>query len=209
MCPQFSAWSLTLLSLDLNQLYVWRSWSSWSYHSGQWQLWTWLFLFSFSLTSLILLAMGRAGPALPPCLSVQIQSSGVCWLSWYLYCCAGYKCEWWYNDNACYYKGWVQTCCGLTMAKACGKLQPCYWSQTWTFMRNDEIQQLILPISLCDKVLHSLHNDNGHQGQHCMLDLLCSKVYWPTMFTDTDCWLSQCKQCLVAKGNYIEPRTTG
>ena len=26
------------------------------------------------------------------------------------------------------------------------------------------------------------------------------------MFTDTDHWLSQCKQCLVSKGDYTEPK---
>ena len=55
-----------------------------------------------------------------------------------------------------------------------------------TFIGEDEVQQLILPISLHDKVLYSLHNNNGHQGQQCMLSLLCSKVYWPTMFADMD-----------------------
>ena len=27
------------------------------------------------------------------------------------------------------------------------------------------------------------------------------------MFADTDCWLSQCKQCHIAKGDYTEPKT--
>ena len=62
-----------------------------------------------------------------------------------------------------------------------------------SFINNDEIQQLVLPISMCNKVLQSFHDDNGHQGQQCVLELLCSRVYWPTMFTDTDHWLSQCK----------------
>ena len=57
------------------------------------------------------------------------------------------------------------------------------------------------------KVLQSLHNDNGHQGLQCILNLLCYKVYWPIMFMDTNHWLSQCKRCLVAKGDYTEPKT--
>ena len=76
-----------------------------------------------------------------------------------------------------------------------------------TFVNDDEIQQLVLPISIHNKVLWSLHDGSGHQGQQCVLELLCSRVYWPTMFTDTDHWLSQCKQCLVSKGNYTEPKT--
>ena len=55
--------------------------------------------------------------------------------------------------------------------------------------------------------MQSLHNDNGHQGLQHMLGLLCYKVYWPTMFPDTDCWLSQCERCLVAKEDYTEPKT--
>ena len=76
-----------------------------------------------------------------------------------------------------------------------------------TFKDDDEIQQLILPLSMCNKVLQSLHDDNGHQGLQHILDLLCHKVYWPNMFADTNHWLSKCKQCLVAKGNYREPKT--
>ena len=59
-----------------------------------------------------------------------------------------------------------------------------------SFVNDDEIQQLVLQISMCNEVLQSLHNDNGHQGQQCVLELLHSRVYWPTMFTDTDHWLS-------------------
>ena len=40
-----------------------------------------------------------------------------------------------------------------------------------------------------------------------MIKLLCSKVYWPLMFTDTDHWLAQCERCHIAKGGYTEPKT--
>ena len=40
-----------------------------------------------------------------------------------------------------------------------------------------------------------------------MIELLRSKVYWPSMFTDTDCWLAQCERCHIAKGDYTEPKT--
>ena len=33
-----------------------------------------------------------------------------------------------------------------------------------TFQDDDKVQQLVLPQCLHDKVLKSLHNDNGHQG---------------------------------------------
>ena len=59
VCPWSSAWSLTLLSLDLDQLYAWRSYlaaptllgNDATVNTGR----SLAFLFSFSLTSLILL----------------------------------------------------------------------------------------------------------------------------------------------------------
>ena len=76
-----------------------------------------------------------------------------------------------------------------------------------TFQGNDEIQQIILPQCLCNQVLRSLHDDNGHQGLQRVTDLLCSKVYWPIMFADADHWLAQCERCLISKGDYNEPKT--
>ena len=61
-----------------------------------------------------------------------------------------------------------------------------------TFQGNDEIQQIILPQCLHNQVLRSLHDDNSHQGLQRVTDLLHGRVYWPTMFTDTDHWLAQC-----------------
>ena len=76
-----------------------------------------------------------------------------------------------------------------------------------TFMNDDEIQQLVLPHSLHESVLQSLHDDKGHQRLQCVIELLRTKVYWPSMFTDTDHWLAQCEQCHIAKGDYTEPKT--
>ena len=76
-----------------------------------------------------------------------------------------------------------------------------------TFQGNDEIQQIILPQCFCNQVLKSLHDDHGHQGLQRVMDLLCSRVYWPTMFAHADHWLAQCKRSLVSKGDYNEPKT--
>ena len=72
VCPRSSAWSLTLLSLDLDQLYARRSYlaaptllgNDATVNTGR----SLAFLFSFSLTGLIPFAMGGASSALPPCL---------------------------------------------------------------------------------------------------------------------------------------------
>ena len=74
-------------------------------------------------------------------------------------------------------------------------------------MDDDEIQQLVLPHCLHNSVLQSLHDDNGHQGAQHVIELLRSKVYWPSMFADTDRWLAQCEWCHIAKGDYTEPKT--
>ena len=76
-----------------------------------------------------------------------------------------------------------------------------------TFKDDDETQQLILPSQLHEQTLKSLHDDNGHQGLQCILDLLRDKVYWPFMYADTDHWISQCEWCLISKGDYTEPKT--
>ena len=75
-----------------------------------------------------------------------------------------------------------------------------------SFTDNDETYQLILPQCFHDSVLRSLHDDNGHQGLQHMVELLHAKVYWPSMFADTDHWLSQCEQNHIAKGDYTEPQ---
>ena len=74
------------------------------------------------------------------------------------------------------------------------------------FMDDNETYQLILPQHFCNSVLRSLHDGNGHQGLQCIVELLHSKVYWTSMFTDTNHWLLQCKQCHIAKGDYTEPK---
>ena len=75
------------------------------------------------------------------------------------------------------------------------------------FMDDDETQQLVLPPCLHESVLQSLHDDNGHQGLQRVIELLHVKVYWPSMFADTDRWLAQCERCHIAKGDYAEPKT--
>ena len=67
--------------------------------------------------------------------------------------------------------------------------------------------QLNLLSQLRYKTLKALHDDNGHQGLQRVLDILHQKVYWPFMFKDTDCWISQCERCLISKGNYTQPKT--
>ena len=81
------------------------------------------------------------------------------------------------------------------------------WSVSLDFKDDNEIQLLILPQRLHENVLKSLHDNNSHQGLQCVMNLLWDKVYWPSMFADTDHWLVQCEQCLISNGDYTEPKT--
>ena len=64
------------------------------------------------------------------CLSrVQTQSYVAGVVKPLLLCCyVQYK--WRLGAMGVPYNGWAWTCCGLTMAGACTKHRPCYWSQT-------------------------------------------------------------------------------
>ena len=75
---------------------------------------------------------------------------------------------------------------------------------------DDEIQQLVLPQQLFYQTCPEIT-----EGMMTMVIKVFSalstyyrdKVYWPSMFADTDHWLSQCEWCLISKGDYTEPKT--
>ena len=97
------------------------------------QLWTrmdtWLSLFSFSLSGLIPVAVGRAGSVLPPCLGYKYKLRVCVWLAG-IFIAVLIIYKWRLGAMGAPYNGWAWMCCGLTMAGACAKHQPCYWSQT-------------------------------------------------------------------------------
>ena len=65
-----------------------------------------------------------------------------------------------------------------------------------------------MPQCLHNQVLRSLHDDNGHQGLQCVMDLLCgSDLLANYVRADANHWLAQCEGCLVSKGDYNEPKT--
>ena len=67
--------------------------------------------------------------------------------------------------------------------------------------------QLVLPKRYHRKVLMALHNHMGHQGIDRTLDLLCERVYWPSMAKDAQQdWVTNCCHCQVARGNYNQPK---
>ncbi len=58
--------------------------------------------------------------------------------------------------------------------------------------QEQEVQQLVLPEILTERVIRSLHNDMGHQGLERTILLARSRCYWPGMYTDVEKWIKSC-----------------
>ena len=62
-----------------------------------------------------------------------------------------------------------------------------------------ELNQLVLPKSLHDTVLHSLHDQAGHQGSERTWALLKHRCFWPNMKADIVDYCNKCERCVIAK----------
>jgi len=62
-----------------------------------------------------------------------------------------------------------------------------------------EIEQLVLPHSLKDKVLRSLHDDLGRQGIERTLQLIRIHFYWPRIHADVEKRIKCCERCALVK----------
>ena len=69
-----------------------------------------------------------------------------------------------------------------------------------------EYHQLVLPQWYHRKVLTALHDHMDHQGIDCTMDLLCERVYWPSMAKDAQSWVTNCCHCQIARGDYTQPK---
>ena len=66
--------------------------------------------------------------------------------------------------------------------------------------------QLVLPQWYHRKILTALHDNMGHQGMDCTIELLKERVYWPSMVKDAQKWVAECHRCQVAHGDYYPPK---
>ena len=57
---------------------------------------------------------------------------------------------------------------------------------------SQEINQLLVPSSCVEKVLHGLHDDIGHPGRDRTLSLIQSRFYWPGYTKDVENHVRQC-----------------
>lgn len=62
-----------------------------------------------------------------------------------------------------------------------------------------ELKQLLLPATLKNKVITSLHDDMGHQGLERSLQLTRERCYWPRMYSDVESWIKNCERCTLSK----------
>ena len=69
-----------------------------------------------------------------------------------------------------------------------------------------EYHQLVLPQRYHCKLLMALHDHMGHQGINRTLDLLRERVYWPSMAKDAQNWVTNCRHCQIARGDYNQPK---
>ena len=49
-----------------------------------------------------------------------------------------------------------------------------------------KVDQLVVPSQSRSKILHSLHDDMAHVGRDRTADLLCTRFYWPGMFSEVE-----------------------
>ena len=141
VCPWSSAWSLTLLSLDLDQLYARRSYlaaptllgNDATVNMGR----SLAFLFSFSLTGLIpSFAAGGDKFSAATMSHIQISNTlvGYCWhvvkpfIAVLVLYSSGAVVLW-----GVPYIGWAQMCMGLAMAGACAKRGHAIGPRQWFY----------------------------------------------------------------------------
>ena len=72
-------------------------------------------------------------------------------------------------------------------------------------------QQLVIPDSMIQKVLHEIHSSphSGHPGKDKTLAQAKRSFFWPTMRKDINNFIDTCMSCAVYKGHTIKPSPLG
>ena len=59
--------------------------------------------------------------------------------------------------------------------------------------------QLVLPTAQREVALRGCHDEVGHLGLECMLDLMCDRFFWPCMAVQAKDHIGKCHPCLAFK----------
>jgi hypothetical protein len=66
---------------------------------------------------------------------------------------------------------------------------------------SQNITQRVVPVSLVDKVIWTMHDQMGHPGRHRTMETLRLKFFWPNMYTNVADYCKNCRYCLLRKAN--------
>ncbi len=71
----------------------------------------------------------------------------------------------------------------------------------------NQVLQFLLPDSLQDSVLESVHNKLGHQATERVEAIVRSTCYWRGMQQDIKRWIEECERCSLAKLPHTKVKT--
>ncbi|XP_033111018.1 uncharacterized protein LOC117112073 [Anneissia japonica] len=72
--------------------------------------------------------------------------------------------------------------------------------------KGENVKQLLLPESLKDKILQTVHDELGHQAFQKTLEITRKRCYWPGMADDIQKYCDNCPRCTLAKaGRKVKP----
>lgn len=63
------------------------------------------------------------------------------------------------------------------------------------------VKQLVIPMTLREKVLRALHDENAHIGFAKTYSLLKRRYFWKNSYTDLYNWICSCEKCTKCKGS--------
>ena len=63
----------------------------------------------------------------------------------------------------------------------------------------ETLLQLVLPATQREVALRGCHDEVGHLGLECMLDLMCDRFFWPRMAAKANKHLRKCHSVLAIK----------
>lgn len=69
-----------------------------------------------------------------------------------------------------------------------------------------QLQQLVLPKCLQDRIMTQLHKQSGHQGIDRTVSLVRSRFYWTGMYADISEYCKSCDRCNAAKLPHLRMR---
>ena len=71
-------------------------------------------------------------------------------------------------------------------------------------VKDQLMDQLVLPKLLHPEVLKMLHDQHGHQGVERTVSLIRARYYWPKCEAEVREYIGQCERCILAKRTRVK-----